>query len=83
VQEGAALARAVLDRFAGQSRLTLATSHHAEIKAAADEDKRWAATIELVPFPRFTTTFHCGRCIAAFKFSVYLNHTLPGFVHPS
>uniref|UniRef100_A0A383W1M4 DNA mismatch repair proteins mutS family domain-containing protein n=1 Tax=Tetradesmus obliquus TaxID=3088 RepID=A0A383W1M4_TETOB len=40
-QEGAALARAVLDRLAGTARLTLATSHHAELKAAADEDSRY------------------------------------------
>ncbi|KAF8057679.1 NPC1 [Scenedesmus sp. PABB004] len=40
-QEGAALARAVLDVLAGQARLTLATSHHAELKAAADEDARY------------------------------------------
>ncbi|KXZ48804.1 hypothetical protein GPECTOR_25g388 [Gonium pectorale] len=39
--EGAALARAVLDRLAAQARLTLATTHHAELKAAADEDARF------------------------------------------
>lgn len=42
-QEGSALARAVLDVLAGQARLTLATSHHAELKAAADEDSRCGA----------------------------------------
>jgi hypothetical protein len=41
-QEGSALARAVLDVLAGQARLTLATSHHAQLKAAADEDSRCA-----------------------------------------
>jgi hypothetical protein len=40
LQEGAALARAVLDRLAGTARLTLATSHHAELKSAAEEDSR-------------------------------------------
>ncbi|EFJ40148.1 hypothetical protein VOLCADRAFT_121755 [Volvox carteri f. nagariensis] len=39
--EGAALARAVLDRLAGQARLTLATTHHAELKRAAEEDGRY------------------------------------------
>ncbi|GLC46171.1 hypothetical protein PLESTB_001197300 [Pleodorina starrii] len=39
--EGAALARAVLDRLAGQAHLTLATTHHAELKRAADEDPRF------------------------------------------
>jgi hypothetical protein len=41
LQEGSALARAVLDVLAGQAGLTLATSHHAELKTAADEDSRW------------------------------------------
>ena len=40
LQEGSALARAVLDVLAGQAGLTLATSHHAELKTAADEDSR-------------------------------------------
>jgi DNA mismatch repair protein MutS2 len=40
MQEGSALARAVLDVLAGQACLTLATSHHAELKTAADEDAR-------------------------------------------
>ncbi|GFR51258.1 hypothetical protein Agub_g13562, partial [Astrephomene gubernaculifera] len=39
--EGAALARAVLDTLAGQARLTLATSHHAELKRAAEDDPRF------------------------------------------
>lgn len=41
-QEGAALARAVLDRLAGCAGLTLATTHHAELKTVATEDPRYA-----------------------------------------
>jgi DNA mismatch repair protein MutS2 len=40
-QEGAALARAVLDRLAASARLTVGTTHHAELRAAADEDARY------------------------------------------
>ncbi|KAG1678593.1 hypothetical protein FOA52_012600 [Chlamydomonas sp. UWO 241] len=39
--EGAALARAVLDRLAGQAGLTLATTHHAELKTVATDDPRY------------------------------------------
>lgn len=39
--EGAALARAVLDRLASTSRLTAATTHHAELKTASQEDARY------------------------------------------
>ncbi|KAG2444396.1 hypothetical protein HXX76_001149 [Chlamydomonas incerta] len=39
--EGAALARAVLDRLAEQAHLTLATTHHAELKRASEEDGRY------------------------------------------
>jgi DNA mismatch repair protein MutS2 len=39
--EGAALARAVLDRLAGQAGLTLATTHHAELKTVAADDPRY------------------------------------------
>ncbi|KAG2493724.1 hypothetical protein HYH03_008237 [Edaphochlamys debaryana] len=39
--EGAALARAVLDTLAEQALLTLATTHHAELRRAADEDGRY------------------------------------------
>ncbi len=44
--EGAALARAVLTRLAGQARLTVATSHYAEVKewASATEGAANAAT---------------------------------------
>jgi DNA mismatch repair protein MutS2 len=38
--EGAALARAVLDTLAGRAGLTIATTHHAELKTAAEEDDR-------------------------------------------
>jgi dsDNA-specific endonuclease/ATPase MutS2 len=40
--EGAALARAVLDALAPRGGLTLATSHHAELKALPSEDARFA-----------------------------------------
>ncbi|GBF98707.1 endonuclease [Raphidocelis subcapitata] len=40
--EGAALARAVLDALAPRGGLTLATSHHAELKALPAEDARFA-----------------------------------------
>jgi dsDNA-specific endonuclease/ATPase MutS2 len=40
--EGAALARAVLDALAGRAGLTLATTHHAELKGAAVQDTRYA-----------------------------------------
>ncbi|GAX74806.1 hypothetical protein CEUSTIGMA_g2253.t1 [Chlamydomonas eustigma] len=39
--EGAALARAILDRLAGQASLTLATTHHAELRNVAKEDPRY------------------------------------------
>lgn len=38
--EGAALARAVLDTLAPKAGLTAATTHHAELKQAGDEDER-------------------------------------------
>jgi hypothetical protein len=41
-QEGAALARAVLDRLAATARLTVGTTHHAELKLASREDARYA-----------------------------------------
>lgn len=40
--EGAALARAVLDALAARSALTLATTHHAELKGVAAADARYA-----------------------------------------
>lgn len=40
--EGAALARAVLDALADRAGLTLATTHHAELKLAAVQDDRYA-----------------------------------------
>jgi DNA mismatch repair protein MutS2 len=40
--EGAALARAVLDTLAERAGLTLATTHHAELKAVVTADARYA-----------------------------------------
>ncbi|KAI8474386.1 MAG: hypothetical protein J3K34DRAFT_139599, partial [Monoraphidium minutum] len=40
--EGAALARAVLDALADRAGLSLATTHHAELKGAAGQDARYA-----------------------------------------
>lgn len=40
--EGAALARAVLDALADSAGLTLATTHHAELKGMASADDRYA-----------------------------------------
>ncbi len=45
--EGAALARAVLDRLAGQSGLTLATTHHAELKTIAEQDSRCGGNVKV------------------------------------
>ncbi|KAL6764861.1 hypothetical protein V8C86DRAFT_2464886 [Haematococcus lacustris] len=39
--EGAALARAILDHLASRVALTLATTHHAELKHAVDEDSKF------------------------------------------
>jgi DNA mismatch repair protein MutS2 len=41
--EGAALARAVLDALADRAGLTLATTHHAELRGVAGQDARYAA----------------------------------------
>ncbi|KAF5840879.1 muts domain V-domain-containing protein [Dunaliella salina] len=39
--EGAALARAILAHLADKALMTMATTHHAELKRLADEDKRY------------------------------------------
>mmetsp|Transcript_12639 Transcript_12639/g.33478 ORF Transcript_12639/g.33478 Transcript_12639/m.33478 type:complete len:923 (+) Transcript_12639:28-2796(+) len=39
--EGAALARAILAHLANKALMTMATTHHAELKRLADEDRRY------------------------------------------